>query len=262
MSAPLVSCLMVTANRPSFVKRSLQLFESQTYEPRELVVVDDGDIDLAPILETSEFSHLIRYIKVGNDTRISLGGMRNISIEYAQGDWCIQWDDDEWYHPERIARQLACALESNLGASALKWTLMYINESEFDTPMAFRSDSGLATPGTIMFRHDVNVRYQEIARNEDGIFMREINELFGVATLGRNESHLFVRIFHGGNTWGRAHFLKRLHRRPFDWPTFLFSKYIHRDITRHSAFQLSHLEHCSINELESWLDVTSVETLS
>lgn len=253
---------MVTANRPSFVKRSLQLFKAQTYAPRELVIVDDGDIDLTSILEESDVSHLIRYVKVDDVPRNSLGGMRNISIEHAQGDWCIQWDDDEWYHPERIARQLACALEGDVGASALKWTLMYVNEDGIDTPMAFRSDSGLATPGTIMFRRDVNVRYQELARNEDGIFLREVNESLGVATLGRKESHLFVRIFHGGNTWGRAHFLKRLHRRPTDWPTYLVSKYLCRDITRHSAFRLSQVERSAIIELESWLGATPLETVS
>jgi GT2 family glycosyltransferase len=40
---PLVSCIMVTRNRPEFVLQSIRYFERQDYANRELIIVDDGD---------------------------------------------------------------------------------------------------------------------------------------------------------------------------------------------------------------------------
>ena len=48
---PLVTCLCLTRNRRGFLPRAIECFVAQTYEERELLIVDDGDdsiADLAP----------------------------------------------------------------------------------------------------------------------------------------------------------------------------------------------------------------------
>lgn len=237
-----VSCLMVTANRPQFVARAIALFEAQTYCQRELVIIDDGEVDLSHIVDRSPQRDLIRYYRLSSDSGLKLGQLRNKSIQVADGDWCIQWDDDEWYHPERIERQLNEAKKRGVGSSALKWTLMHINESAETQNKLFRADTGIATPGTLLFRRDAHVEYRPLARNEDGFFMREVCDKLGLAVLGRDQSHLFIRVFHGANTWEMEHFLRRLHRRPADWPSYVMSRFIRRDITRHRSFRLNDLE--------------------
>jgi glycosyltransferase involved in cell wall biosynthesis len=242
MHSDSVSCLMVTANRPQFVERAIALFEAQTYSNRELVIIDDGEKDLTAIVDRSPQRHLIRYYRLSSDNGLNLGQLRNKSIQVADGDWCIQWDDDEWYHSERIERQLNEAKKRSVGSSALKWTLMHINESTETQNKIFRADTGIATPGTLLFRRDVNVEYRPLARNEDGFFMREVCDALGLAVLGRENSHLFIRVFHGANTWEEEHFMRRLHRRPTDWPSYAMARFVHKDITRHKAFALNEKE--------------------
>ena len=238
-----VSCLMVTANRPELVVRAITQFEAQTYPNRELIIIDDGEADLTEIVRQSPQRDSIRYYRLSKDCGLNLGQLRTKSIEVADGDWCIQWDDDEWYHPERIERQLREAQVKGVGSSALKWTLMHINDLKETKNMVFRVDTGIATPGTLLFRRDAGVEYRPLARNEDGIFMREIRDKMGLAVMGKENSHLFIRVFHGANTWEVEHFMRRLHRRPVDWPTYVYSRFLRKDITRHWAFHLKSREY-------------------
>lgn len=230
---------MVTANRPRFAERAIQLFELQTHANRELVILDDGEIDLTETVQRSSQRGLIRYYRLSTNSRFNLGQLRTKSIEVADGDWCIQWDDDEWYHPQRIEIQLREAQLSGVGSSALKWTLMHIKDGAETKDKLFRADTGIATPGTLLFRKEPGLQYAPLPRNEDGLFMRDVKERMGLATMGKDKSHLFIRVFHGTNTWEVEHFLRRLHRRPLDWPTYAYSRFLKRDITQHSAFRLT-----------------------
>jgi glycosyltransferase involved in cell wall biosynthesis len=47
---PLVSCLMVTRDRPHLAERAVHCFARQTWQCRELVIIDDGDVDYSAML--------------------------------------------------------------------------------------------------------------------------------------------------------------------------------------------------------------------
>ena len=173
---PLISCLMVTANRADIARVAIECFSEQTWPNKELVIIDDGVEDYSDLIASFDCADLVRYIKLQPaNPRLSLGELRNLSIEQARGEWCVQWDDDEWYHPERLAIQLNAAALADVGASALKWTLMHVKENS-DESLTFRGDSGIATPGTLMFRKG-DVRYPHLARNEDGVFLRDVKAI-------------------------------------------------------------------------------------
>lgn len=245
----LVSCLMVTADRVDLARRAVQCFVQQTYADRELVVVDDGTADYRPLLRAAEAFAAVTHVKLKNNDRRTLGELRNIAIESAKGDWCIQWDDDEWYHPDRISRQLAVAVASDVGASALRWTLMKVPTGR--GALQFRTRTGIATPGTLLFKR-TNLRYPHLARNEDAIFLRTVRRHVGLAVMERESSHLFVRVFHGSNTWNERHFLRRLWRTPVDAIDYAFSRFIAKDLTRHHAFRLTRDELATLDDLESY----------
>ncbi len=248
VTQPLVSCLMVTANRGDIARIAIECFKEQTWVNKELVIIDDGEEDYSDLIASFDCSDLVRYIKLQPESpRLSLGELRNISIEEARGEWCVQWDDDEWYHPERLAVQLNAAVQADVGASALKWTLMHVKDDS-DQSLTFRGDSGIATPGTLMFRKG-DERYPHLARNEDGIFLRDVKDNHGLVVLDENHSHLFIRVFHGSNTWEKDHFLARLHRRAVDWPSWVWSRWIVSDVTQHRAFKLSSREKDSLQQM-------------
>jgi len=244
---------MVTANRADIARVAIECFSEQTWPNKELVIIDDGAEDYSDLIASFDCADLVRYIKLQPaNPRLSLGELRNLSIEEAHGEWCVQWDDDEWYHHERLAIQLNAAAQADVGASALKWTLMHVKENS-DESLTFRGDSGIATPGTLMFRKG-DVRYPHLARNEDGIFLRDVKNNHGLVVLDENYSHLFIRVFHGSNTWEKDHFLARLHRRPVDWPSWVWSRWIMSDVTRHRAFKLSSREKDSLQQMTHSFD--------
>jgi len=250
---PLISCLMVTANRAEIARVAIECFSEQTWSNKELVIIDDGEEDYSDMIASFDCADHVRYIKLQPaNPRLSLGELRNLSIDEAHGEWCVQWDDDEWYHPERLAIQLDAAVSADVGASALKWTLMHVKDNS-DLSLTFRGDSGIATPGTLLFRKG-DVRYPHLARNEDGIFLREVKDSHGLVVLDENYSHLFIRVFHGSNTWEKDHFLARLHRRAVDWPSWVWSHWIMSDVTKHRAFKLSSREKDSLQQMNRSFD--------
>ncbi|MBU6315856.1 MAG: glycosyltransferase family 2 protein [Acidobacteria bacterium] len=243
----LVSCLMVTRDRVELARRAVDCFVSQTWSDTELVIVDDGDTNYGQMLEPYvRRGHRIRYHRLEAQPGWLLGELRNISIDLAAGDWCIQWDDDEWYHPERIATQMRA--RGNAAAVALKWTLLDVPTKDRGR-LAFRGDSGIATPGTVL-HHRHAARYPNLARNEDGVFLADARRK-GLVVLGRECSHLFVRCFHGTNTWDQQHFLRRLRRRPVDWLPYVVAS-LTGDLRRHPAFRLEPREVATIDALRSY----------
>ncbi len=250
MNAPIISCLMVTRDRPALVARSVDCFVRQHHPARELVIVDDGDADLRPVLEPHlERGARIRYHRLPTVPGVVLGDLRNEAIDRARGEWCLQWDDDEWYHPDRIGAQWRAVERAHATtvAAVLRWTLMVVDSPRHGI-LAYRADAGFATPGTVLHRRDA-ARYPSLARGEDSAFLRDLRRSGRVEVLGPEASHLFVRVYHGANTWDEEHFLRRLHRRPVDWPSYLAARWWHRDLTRHRAFRLDERERAAVGAL-------------
>jgi glycosyltransferase involved in cell wall biosynthesis len=251
---PLVSCLMVTANRPGLAARAIHCHAMQTFTDSELVIVDDGDEDYSEVIARHGAPGRVRYVRLPHNPSLTLGDLRNISMDAAQGEWLVQWDDDEWYSGDRIETQLDAALRAGTGAAALKWTLMRVNIG--GRPVTFRADSGLATPGTILYRR-CRTRYPSMRRNEDGVFLRGIADEVGLSVLGPEAAALFVRVHHGANTWDLEHFLKRLHRVPTQWPGWLLARYVRRDLTTLPAFALDDQEKRTVAALDGWSPLTT-----
>lgn len=250
MSAPLVSCLMVTGGRPELVRRSLGCFQWQDHPHKELVILSDDPNDERHLRVLEKSDPRIRVEIIEHDPRRCLGALRNMSMDLARGDWLVQWDDDDWYGRERISRQLAAAVDAGVGASALKYTLMHVVTVE-ETRRSFRGDTGVATPGTILYRRS-DLRYPNLAKNEDGEFLRAVRSRLGLAIMGSEWSSLFVRIFHGANTWDEAHFHRRLRRTPRLWLEYQVVTRVWGDLSRHSRLRLRPDELATLAELADY----------
>ena len=100
-SYPLVSCIMPTANRRTWVPYAIEYFLRQDYARRELVVVDDGVESVRELVPSDE---RIRYIRL--PARQVLGQKRNTCIEHGRGELIMHWDDDDWMASKRITVQV------------------------------------------------------------------------------------------------------------------------------------------------------------
>lgn len=91
---------MPTCERRAFVPQAVKYFLRQDYEPKELIVVDDGADAVGDLLPEDE---RLRYVRL--ERRASLGAKRNLGCEYARGSIIANWDDDDWQAPRRLSYQ-------------------------------------------------------------------------------------------------------------------------------------------------------------
>jgi hypothetical protein len=98
---PLISCVMPTWNRRDFIKASIDCWLKQTYENKELIIVDDGDDKVRDLIPRKKG---IRYFK--RDKKEITGTKRNSCNELSKGDIICHFDDDDWSAPDRLEHQL------------------------------------------------------------------------------------------------------------------------------------------------------------
>ncbi|MEA2112499.1 MAG: glycosyltransferase family A protein [Patescibacteria group bacterium] len=107
---PKVTAVIVTYNRPDFVKESIQSVLNQTFTDFELIVVDNGvKIPAKDIVENFNDSR-IRYIQ--NDKNTDCAGGKNIGMKNARGEFVAFLDDDDTWFPEKLRLQID-AFEKN-----------------------------------------------------------------------------------------------------------------------------------------------------
>jgi glycosyltransferase involved in cell wall biosynthesis len=98
---PLVSCIMPTSDRRAWVAHAIAYFLRQDYPNLELLVLDDGDDQVADLVPPDP---RIRYIPL--ERRLVLGEKRNRACELAHGEIVVHWDDDDWQAPHRVRYQV------------------------------------------------------------------------------------------------------------------------------------------------------------
>lgn len=233
-SQPRVSCLMVTANRKRIASRAIKCFERQTYANKELVIIDDGKQDYSDLLTNIPPSD-VNYIRVKQKKKIKLGELRNISLEAAKGDLLIQWDDDDWYHADRVRLQSE-VLQKGAEACCLSSSLTHIQNSEFKhLPFIGSLNGGI--PGSIMHVKDSRIRYPNYLKGEDSVYLESWNNK-NFVELPQSMAYLFIRCYHGANTWDLQHFKRRMRNGPRLLLMYLWYKYCIRDLSKHPHFKL------------------------
>ena len=233
---PKISCVMVTADRHAFVRRAVANFAEQTYPHRELVVLDNGREPMRPLLEGLPESQVV-YRHTPRREGVYIGALRNASLEMATGGYVVpQWDDDDWSHPDRLARQ-AAVLQDGYDACTLPGTLMHVDApGYFLHPFLGLLRGGV--PPTIMHRRDGGIRYPNLRRTSDTSYAGQWAAR-AYAILPRGSEHLYVRYFHGGNLWEQQHFVRRMRNTPADFVAYAWHRFVRGNLLGHPRFQLS-----------------------
>ncbi len=212
VTEPLVTCAMVTRPfRRELARESARCFARQTHRNRELVVVTAdagkyGDAELAAMEETirSEAGERVRFYRY--DEPLEMGPQRNRTVANAQGAFICVWDDDDIYHPTRIATQLAATLESGLAASYFTEVIHYFVDDKVAWLCNWKNAPQGGHPGTGLFRAGLAQRYPETGREaqwgEDTTFAVSVRAAGGIA---QTPGVYYLYRFTGGNLWGREH---------------------------------------------------------
>lgn len=119
-SAPSVSVIIRTQNRPDTLAYALHSCLAQTYRPLELVVVNDGGCDVSSVLDGVREEAPEETIKIHtlvNDLAAGRARAGNQGLDAATGDFLIFLDDDDWFDPPHVAA-LVAALEQHPDCAA------------------------------------------------------------------------------------------------------------------------------------------------
>ena len=205
-SAPtLVSCVMPTADRPELALRSIEYFLRQERVRCELVIVDDGTIDLRREIDARFDGSRVRYVRLGE--RRSVGHKRNIGCERALGAVIVQWDDDDWYGPTRIADQVDPLLNGRADITALRDPVWFDVEAwRFHVAgpeLHERLWASEVVGGTLAFRRrywDDGCRYPDAPLAEDAQWLRTA-QATGARLLALPAEGRFLYVRHATNTW-------------------------------------------------------------
>jgi glycosyltransferase involved in cell wall biosynthesis len=104
---------MPTRDRRPYAPLALACFLKQTHVDKELLVLDDGDDPIKDLLP--QLPNVLYFASPPPPK--TLGTKLNELAKLAHGDICVNWDDDDWSHPERIAQQLAHLTASGLACT-------------------------------------------------------------------------------------------------------------------------------------------------
>ena len=99
----LVSCIVPVHNGARFIEEALASIDGQPYQPKEIIVVDDGSTDAtAEVVAGTGIT--LRYLK-----QEQAGGpsARNHGMREARGSFFAFLDADDRWHPDKLARQMA-----------------------------------------------------------------------------------------------------------------------------------------------------------
>jgi Glycosyl transferase family 2 len=121
---PLVSILIPAYNAQEWIADTLRSAIAQTWERKEIIVVDDGSTDRTLAVARRFESDGVRVVTQDNQ---GAAAARNKAFCLSQGDY-IQWlDADDLLAPDKIERQLVTSTEFDARRTLLSSAWAYFN---------------------------------------------------------------------------------------------------------------------------------------
>ena len=100
-SAPLISVIVPTYNRPERLKSALQSILNQTFENFEIIVVNDAGSDIQDIVSSLNAKRSVVCIR--HEINKGLSAARNTGIEAARGKYIAYLDDDDLFYRNHLS---------------------------------------------------------------------------------------------------------------------------------------------------------------
>jgi len=207
---PLISCLCVTHKKPDMLRRAIRCFDNQRYHNKQMVIVyEESDQPTHEYIIQQCFDANIKIIKINAELpKKTLGELRNISVREAEGNFVCQWDDDDWYNPDRLSNQMNHLLLHEKPANILtRWIVV-----DACAKKVFLSNKYL-WEGSILCRRDLmlQIPYPSLARGEDSYVIESLYKQ-GYLSVINHMPYLYVYTYHGNNTWDAGHFQRLIGR--------------------------------------------------
>lgn len=106
MTDPLVSVIVPVYNGAAYLGEALASVRAQTYGRIELIVVDDGSADASPEIAAS-----YRPAQRVSQDHQGAAAARNHGLRLARGELIAFLDQDDWWEPYKLQRQVRYLLD-------------------------------------------------------------------------------------------------------------------------------------------------------
>lgn len=155
MDKPLATCIMLTANRLEFFTFAISQFLRQDYPNTELIIIDDGPKSFSPLIPDTTQIRYFHTNPIG-----TIGMKRNVACEKAHGEFIIHWDDDDFYAPDWVSRQVEALISSGADISGLNSVIFHSDLSGENYKYTYtENNTKWICGGTIAFRKSLWEKY-------------------------------------------------------------------------------------------------------
>jgi glycosyltransferase involved in cell wall biosynthesis len=198
---PLISCLCVTRDKVPLLERAIRCFQDQTYVNRELVIVhEDDDLPTKQFLKGLSDRQILR-VEVAASPKLTLGKLRNLSVQKCNGEYFCQWDDDDWSHHRRLEFQMDAIQQSEMPACVMMyWLIFDMTENQAYVSPRRPWEGSLVCKKSLITEE---LQYGDVIKGEDTIVVEKLatrNLIFPVI-----RPNLYIYVYHGKNTFGHEH---------------------------------------------------------
>jgi len=188
-----------TKKRQSFAKIAVKNFIQQTYSNKHLIIINEGDYSVIGGNEQNKYSNIIEIPIDKKGLKLTLGDLRNISLEMVPlGAIWTTWDDDDWRH-DNYLETLYKGLVKSPGNPKY---LLFKNrlDHNLNTKFSWRVRMTKGTFIVFAFK-DPDIKYDELDSKEDLVVRNYILSKFPEETIIlENDPKIYVRFVHNDNT--------------------------------------------------------------
>lgn len=199
---PLVSCMMVTGQRPALAALAIECFRRQSHPKRELIIIDDSGSDaLATAVGRGEGGKdsTIRWVRLPPEGK-TLGALRNRALAECRGEYICQWDDDDLSAPDRLERQLGALVATGADACVPARLQLWWPAREW-----IAESSARIWECALMWRRSAIAAYPELRAGEDTPPVQALAKRGLIAVI--DAPALYTYVHHGSNTFSDAHWM-------------------------------------------------------
>lgn len=192
---PAVTCVCVTRNRRRFLPEAIDCYRKQTYTPRKLLIVADGE-DVSDLIPRED--QTIRYVHLA-DRPGTVGDKRNIANNLTDTELIAHWDDDDYSKPDRLTHEIGLLAFDKRRRSVIGYhTMLFTADGkewwQYNGPNNYAAGTSLLYKRDFWAWHPFNAK----DNGEDGDFVWDAWRANQLITTP-NENHMYATI-HEENT--------------------------------------------------------------
>ena len=107
-----VSVVVPTFNRVDFVLKAIKSVSNQTFQPLEIILVDNNSEDNTLEMVAKHF----KTVKTISQKKQGVSASRNFGIREASGNWIAFLDSDDQWHKRKLEEQVKSITNDTLSA--------------------------------------------------------------------------------------------------------------------------------------------------